>query len=269
MRRFISKTFIFLGIFSIVMGAFSSYGIRPSYAENLELRGDTAGLVINPSNNLFNLTNLNPGDTVEAEIDIKNEYTRAFNLSMKAERIGEAPGEEDVDLFEQLIITVYYGADEVYSGPMKDFASTNIDLGRYNPGDEKILRAVVHLPGPETGNEFQGAAVDVKWIFTAQADQPTDPDPGGGNPDPGPDPDPTPDPDPEPEPDPDDEVIEVEDEVDIPEEEEDDTVIEVEDEVDLPTLPKTGSKSNLGLMAIGIILLVLGLGLYRKKEINE
>ena len=37
---------------------------------------------------------------------------------------------------------------------------------------------MVHLPGSETGNEFQGKSVDVKWIFTAQADElePEEPD---------------------------------------------------------------------------------------------
>jgi len=42
----------------------------------------------------------------------------------------------------------------------------------------------VHLPGPETGNEYQGKSASVKWIFIAQASEEivVEPEPPGISP---------------------------------------------------------------------------------------
>ena len=42
-------------------------------------------------------------------------------------------------------------------------------LGIFNPGAREELVATVSLPGPETGNEYQGATATVLWTFTAQS----------------------------------------------------------------------------------------------------
>ena len=46
--------------------------------------------------------------------------------------------------------------------------SNTYSLGFQNPGDNKELMAIVYLPGAETGNEFQGTSVEVRWIFIAE-----------------------------------------------------------------------------------------------------
>lgn len=175
MRRFLSKTFIFIGVLSLVLGTLNSFGRSISYAEDLELIGTDLGLEIIPtSTKLFDLNRLNPGDTKEAKITIKNNYRSSFYLYMRAERMSPIPEEGDIDLFEQLNLTVYLHGNIVYSGSMKDFATSSISLGVFNPNDIKDLNAAVYLPGPETGNEFQGAGVEVKWIFIAESDVPTE-----------------------------------------------------------------------------------------------
>ncbi len=54
------------------MGTIGTFGMNVSYAEDLELIGKELGLVVEPSSTkLFDLSNLNPGDTKEAKITIK------------------------------------------------------------------------------------------------------------------------------------------------------------------------------------------------------
>lgn len=153
------------------------FGVLPlgkyiGYADDLELIGNDSGLVIEPeSSKLFDLSNLNPGDSQEAKITIRNDYEEAFQLFMRAERVDVLLGENEPDLLGQLESTIYLGEDQIYEGSISDFAMGILDLGKFESGNELELRAVVHLPGPETGNEFQGSSAEVKWQFIAQADQ--------------------------------------------------------------------------------------------------
>ncbi|MFY9176412.1 MAG: LPXTG cell wall anchor domain-containing protein [Caldicoprobacterales bacterium] len=172
MKGVLPKTILLLGMISLILGNIVSYGKSISHAEDLVLVGKETGLEIIPeSARLFDLTNLNPGDTYEANLIIENKHIAPFELFMRTEQMSEVPREGEADLFKQLLLTVYLGDSQVYSGNMIDFATTNISLGSFSRNDTKTFRAVVHLPGLETGNEFQGKTLDVKWIFIAQADK--------------------------------------------------------------------------------------------------
>ncbi|WP_422485129.1 hypothetical protein [Gudongella sp. DL1XJH-153] len=169
MKRFLSKSMMFLGVFALIMGAMTTFGINPSYAENLKIIGNNIGLEVDPSGtSLFNLTNMNPGDTNEAKIDIYNSLEYRFQLFMRTERVSKAPSQGEADLFKQMVLTIQYDGDEIYNGSMADFAQSNISLGFLYPGDDKELKATVYLPGAETGNEFQGKSVEVRWVFIAE-----------------------------------------------------------------------------------------------------
>ncbi len=179
MKLLLSKSIILLGVFALIMGTLTTFGIIPSYADNLEVIGNEVGLELKPTGKqLFNLTNMNPGDTNEAKVTIKNTNECKFELFLKTERMTPIP--EGSDLFKQMILTIYYGESIVYNGPMEGFAKQYISLGMINTGNQEVLRAVVHLPGLETGNEFQGQHVEVKWIFMAEQrcdpGQPVDPE---------------------------------------------------------------------------------------------
>ena len=75
MRKLLSKTFMFLGVLSLVLGTLNTAGQRISYADDLELIGTNIGLEISPTaTNLFDLQNLNPGDEEEGKVTIRNNY---------------------------------------------------------------------------------------------------------------------------------------------------------------------------------------------------
>ncbi len=265
MKKFLSKTLIFIGILSLVLGTLNTFSTNIIYAEDLELVGTNLGLEIIPNDTrLFDLNNLNPGDTKEGILTIKNNYSYTFRLFMNVERVSPVPLEDESDLFKQLSLVVFLDDVEIYLGPMNGFASSSIDLGRFSPGVLKELKATIYLPGPDTGNEFQGETLEIKWIFVAQADQPTP------NPDPDPDSRPTRDPE-EPVtptiPEQIDEMEDVDEDIpeDVPEDLPKEDIIEEEIPKAIP-LPKTGEVSTILYYGIGTFLIALGFRLNRKKD---
>lgn len=164
-----NKIFIPVIIFTLVM--FNMIFINNLiYADDeMQVIGNDNGLEIIPSNEkLFDFDNLNPGDVKNGTITIRNNYESPFNIYMRQERIGEA---EEVDLLAQLILKISYEGKLLYEGSMKDFANDNTLLGKLETGDIKKLDITIILPGPETGNEFQGKNVKNKWIFLAQSEK--------------------------------------------------------------------------------------------------
>lgn len=263
MKKIFSKTMIFLGIFSLVMGIVTGFETNLTYAQDLELIGKDIGLDISPSETrLFDLSNLNPGDIKEGKVDIKNNYSSPFQLFMRTERISSIPEEGEADLFEQLIISIYLDDIEIYKGPMKDYARSNISLGKFKPDDCKKLRAVVYLPGPETPNEFQGKSVDVKWIFIAKSEEPTEPTEPTKPSKPKPEKPERPGEPGEPEK---PEKPEKPEEPEEPEEPKNPDIPEKNNSQPVGILPKTGQMSSTIYYILGTILLGLGIGSRNKK----
>lgn len=175
MKRNLTRFFTCLGFSFLIVGLFiSAFAPSKIYAADMELIGNGTGLEIIPeSGKVFDITNLNPGDTAEANITMTNKYINVFELFMRAEQMNSSsPSGDGADLFEQLVLTVYLDNEKIYNGTMMDFATSNISLGKFRYNDTKKLRATICLPGVETGNEFQGKNTDIKWIFVAQLDGP-------------------------------------------------------------------------------------------------
>jgi len=138
----------------------------------LQLVGDSSGLVLVPAGEkLFDLGNMAPGDTCTATINIKNSYSRWYDLWIRAEDLEDS----DPSLLNIMELTVSFRGKPLYEGTVADFPpvpgspGSNLSLGRFRPGESGALVATVHLPGPETGDEFQGKTAGVKWVFTAQS----------------------------------------------------------------------------------------------------
>ncbi len=140
----------------------------PALAAGIEVIGAEEGLVLTPAGgSLFDLENMNPGDTRAATVNLRNDYSRWYHLWIRA---GEITADEP-SLFEVMELRVNYGDKLLYQGPVEGFAAEAIYLGRFEPGESGELLVTVHLPGPETGNEYQGKSASVQWIFSAQASE--------------------------------------------------------------------------------------------------
>ncbi|MDI3480645.1 MAG: hypothetical protein PWQ97_300 [Tepidanaerobacteraceae bacterium] len=170
--RVIIKILIHIMLAFCILGAglFMPYAQKSvmAQAKDIELIGNAQGLVLVPEGaKLFDLDNLNPGDTVKSTLKIQNNYSGPFTLYIRAEQVDR---EEQPDLLKQLQLTVKYKGNTIYSGPASGESGLgeNISLGTFAPGASGELVAKLELPGPETGNEFQGKSAQIKWIFTAQ-----------------------------------------------------------------------------------------------------
>lgn len=153
-------------IFSSIIFSFGS-----SYASNIKILGDREGLkLLTENKNMFDLNNLNPGDTYESEITLENRYDDCYiEIFLRTDRISKEPGLGEADLFDQLVISVYLDDELLYNGKMKGFATENTSLGSLINNESKKMKVSVNLPGKETGNEFQGEELVANWIFTAQS----------------------------------------------------------------------------------------------------
>lgn len=172
MKRLFSKIILFLCIFSLMIGVLTGFKKNLIYAADLDLVGNELGLVIkSDSDRILDVSNLNPGDTQEAKLNIKNEYSSPFRLFIRSERSSQIAEKGESDLLEQIETKVYIDDEEVYSGSMMDFTVSNIDLGKFDPDSNSEFKTIIHLSGPEMGNEFQGESVDLKWIFIAEAEE--------------------------------------------------------------------------------------------------
>ncbi|MGB4326450.1 MAG: LPXTG cell wall anchor domain-containing protein [Bacillota bacterium] len=168
-----SRVFKITGFLLLIASVVFSLGLSTGYAQPEEsatvtVTGTGSGLEVSPSDPyLFDLNNMNPGDYVQKTLVIKNNYSRPFSLYLNAQKVAPVDGGED--LSDVLRLRVTLRGTEIYDGRIDDFATSAVYLGVFNPGAREELLATVSLPGPETGNEYQGATATVLWTFTAQS----------------------------------------------------------------------------------------------------
>ncbi len=274
MNKNIKKYLIVLLVSFFAASVFTMYGAEGVFAaDDVELRGDSSGLVLVPEGGkLFDLGRMNPGDAITRTLKITNNYSRPFTLYMRAERIGDEP--TGADLLKQLRLTISYQGEVIYRGPATGAnsessggigdISSNISLGRFASSESRNLIATIELPGPETGNEFQNATAEVRWIFTAETSG------GGGGGGGGKKEEPIEEPPVEIEEEPVPEGEPIPPEIEIPEEAPQETApIEIPvEEVPMgaPEMPKTGEELPYIYYVAGIVAIVAGASLTIRRK---
>ncbi len=139
---------------------------------------------------LFNLGNLNPGDSYERTITITKLGDLPAYLWVKHEWVAGNPLPGDAgDLFDQMVMTITWRDWVLYSGPLSGLAeplNLSVLIGPIRYGQTLELIVSVFLPGPETGNEFQGSSLLTRFVFYTQCGGVTDIPPEDPGTDPGP-----------------------------------------------------------------------------------
>jgi len=204
--KLISSVAIIMGVLMVAASLVALTPDNSVYA--WELVGDDTGLHLVPSAMpLFDLENMYPGDSDTAIITVSNQASEGkyFTANFHIDKTG---GSDKADLYDQLLLTIVYGDNDEYSGPMSEFEGLDLgsfapdtskelydqllltivygdndeysgpmsefeglDLGTFYSGNSRNLFLTVELPGPETGNEFQGADLDIELIFTARGEE--------------------------------------------------------------------------------------------------
>ncbi len=140
---------------------------------------------------LFKLDNLNPGDSHSRTLTVENVGKLPAYIWLKYEWVdGNPPRGQAGDLFSQLIMTITWRNIVLYSGSPEGLAEpldVSLKIGPLRPGQTMDLDFFISLPGPETGNVFQGSTVTTRVILITacgtEEEEPPGP-PGTDPPDP-------------------------------------------------------------------------------------
>jgi len=142
-----------------------------TFAAGITLIGNAKGLKLEPEGPLFTEENMAPGDEATATVTVINEGNKPFTLTVSAKKISG-----DL-LFEglQVSVTDQDSGTVYYSGSMGEMNGTNAaQIGNIPAkGTKDLVLTVLFLR--EADNDYQGAALNMSWVFNA-----TWPTGGGG-----------------------------------------------------------------------------------------
>ena len=192
-----------------------SMSVMTAYADELRA-GTVAGLpeklvVLDDNGNsvsengeyFFEVQDMTPGENYVKNIQIMNlREDASYHIYFNAQPMAKYG---DIDLEEECVLTLYLDERVVYQGKVTgdgvpDVRDEPLDLGKYGPGESRVLRAEivwnatfseggaideghriydfngVKVVREKTGKTHIEGEVIFKWIFTAVGDAPT---PGG------------------------------------------------------------------------------------------
>lgn len=110
-----------------------------------------------PDNYLFNLANLKPGDSAGRKLTVLNIGEQNFTYNTKAEFKGGSK-----ELYHEFLLEVWDENETLFKGKLKDFKELSPRF--LKSMNEENLFFELEFPY-ELGNEFQGLAFDVEFIF--------------------------------------------------------------------------------------------------------
>lgn len=243
-------------ITAVLLIALLGLGIAPNKVlaqSNYREVGESNGLVIEAPRKTQDTGNLGPGDKRHSHLILTNTNSESITVYTRTEIVSEDTL-RGAYLADGFYLTIKDGSNEVCDGTFRDADKKgNISLGTMAPGAQKALYFYADLPGRETGNEYQGAYMKVRWVFTTQTsgNGDDDDDNGGGGRRRRRDDD-------------EEEIIVEEPDVFAPPEEDEDPI--TIDNGPLPQMPKTGEELPYPFYIAGVCAIVLGLSLMRNKK---
>ena len=114
---------------------------------------------LSAKDNLFDISNMKPGDWAPRTIAIQNSGSKDFVYQMQLQNSGEKK------LFNELLLEIKAGDIELYQGKMSAFKS--LPERKLTSSTEEKLDITIRFP-EHLGNDFQGLASDFVFSFTAE-----------------------------------------------------------------------------------------------------
>ncbi|MUK89070.1 hypothetical protein GMD78_11865 [Ornithinibacillus sp. L9] len=122
-------------------------------------------ITLSPSDVLFDIDNMKPGDWAPRSIVIQNSGKFDFNYQMSVQNEGSER------LFNEFLLEIKDDSDELYNGKLADFE--RLPIRELEASSEEELEIIVRYP-EHLGNEFQGLDSQFTFIFTAEGTEDTD-----------------------------------------------------------------------------------------------
>lgn len=116
---------------------------------------------LSPQDTLFNVSNMKPGDWAPRILTVMNSGNKDFVYHMKVQNSG------DEKLFNELLLEINAGDQELYQGKLSTFSSNLIEGRELESGMTEDLEITIRFP-EHLGNEFQGLKTTFVIQFTAE-----------------------------------------------------------------------------------------------------
>lgn len=150
-------------------------------ATGYKIEGNANGLTIESQPNEQGTGNLNPGDEKASRLKLTNTNDDDVRVWIRTNITERRIPEGSRDLSEVLHLLIKGGSRVITDDSFDGAADAgNIEIGTMDPGEEIILDFTVTLPGPGTGNDYQGSSIDANWTFTTESESSGGGGGGGG-----------------------------------------------------------------------------------------
>jgi len=155
----IKKLLRFVPFFLLISG-FCFYPVSSVFAEGENDKAENEIKInISPKNNLFDISNMKPGDWAPRSITVQNSGSKDFDYHLQLQNSG------DNMLFNELLLEIKAGDLELYQGELAAFES--LPERKLASGTEENLEMTIRFP-EHLGNEFQGLSSAFVFSFTAE-----------------------------------------------------------------------------------------------------
>jgi len=114
---------------------------------------------LSPTDTLFDVSNMKPGDWAPRTITVKNSGSIDFDYQMELQNNGEKK------LFDELLLEIKVENMELYQGKLAEFKS--LPVRKLISGHEENLDITIRFP-EHLGNDFQGLGSSFTFTFTAE-----------------------------------------------------------------------------------------------------
>ncbi|QTD43517.1 hypothetical protein J3U78_19005 [Sporosarcina sp. Te-1] len=114
---------------------------------------------LSPTDTLFDVNNMKPGDWAPRTLTVKNSGNKDFAYYMQMKNNGEEK------LFNELLLEITAGNEELYKGKLAAF--TTLPARNLVSGSEENLEITIRFP-EHLGNDFQGLQAAFILSFTAE-----------------------------------------------------------------------------------------------------
>lgn len=145
---------------------FSWVSLSPVTSVYAEGENDTEkkeiDISLTPTDTLFEVSNMKPGDWAPRTITVKNVGSKDFDYQMQLQNSG------DEKLFNELLLEIKAGDEELYQDKLANFKS--LPLRKLTTGNEENLDVTIRFP-EHLGNEFQALQSSFAFTFTAEGDE--------------------------------------------------------------------------------------------------
>ncbi|MFL0583687.1 hypothetical protein ACH0B6_13985 [Solibacillus silvestris] len=145
---------------------FSWVSLSPVTSVYAEGEDDTENkeivISITPTDTLFEVSNMKPGDWAPRTITVKNIGSKDFEYQMQLQNSG------DEKLFNELLLEIKADDEELYQDKLANFKS--LPIRKLATGNEENLEVTIRFP-EHLGNEFQALQSSFAFTFTAQGNE--------------------------------------------------------------------------------------------------